>query len=268
MLWRCRTTLAEGMDLPKLLVKAPVVQHLTIAHLVNKLTVYMPAVAAQAVPGQFIHIRVADSYQPLLRRPLSISGVDAAKGTVSVIYRIVGAGTAYLAELKANDVVDCMGPLGNGFSLAGKKPLLVGGGMGLAPLLFLAQRLCPRPVEVLMGGRNEQELFWLDIYQKICERIHVTTDDGSAGLRGFTVDALPGLLTAGGYDHIYACGPRPMLESTAAIARSFGVVCQISLEEHMACGVGACLSCTCAGTDGQRRKICTDGPVFQAGEVF
>lgn len=256
------------MGLPKTLVHAPVVQHLTIANLVNKLTVYMPETAVQAVPGQFVHIRVKDSYQPLLRRPLSIAAVDSSKGTVSFIYRVVGAGTACLAELSANDVVDCMGPLGSGFDLDCSRPLLIGGGMGLAPLVFLTQRLCPRPMELLMGGRTEQELFWLEVYKGSCDRIHITTDDGSVGRRGFTVDVLPELLAAGDFDRIYACGPRPMLEIAAGIARRFNIPCQVSLEEHMACGVGACLSCTCAGTDGKRRKVCTDGPVFWAEEVF
>lgn len=254
--------------MPKTLVQAPVVQHITIANLINKLTMYMPGVAAQAVPGQFIHLRVSDSCQPLLRRPLSIAAADAAKGTVSVIYRIVGAGTARLAELKTNDVVDVMGPLGTGFDPECSRPLLIGGGMGLAPLVFLARWLCPRPLEVLMGGRTEQELFWLELYKKTCDQIHVTTDDGSVGRRGFTVDALPGLLSAGGYDRIYACGPRPMLEKIAALAHRFDIPCQVSLEEHMACGVGACLSCTCAGKAGKRKKVCTDGPVFWAEEVF
>ncbi|MEG6584636.1 dihydroorotate dehydrogenase electron transfer subunit [Dendrosporobacter sp. 1207_IL3150] len=252
----------------KLVVQAPVLKNETISNLVKRLTIYSPELAGKAVPGQFIHVKIADSYHPLLRRPLSISDVDVAKGTVSTIYRIVGHGTALLAQLKSDEVLDCMGPLGRGFNLECKKPLLVGGGMGLAPLVFLAQRLCPRPVEILMGGRSEQEMFWSSIYSTICDRVHIATDDGSVGQRGFTVDLLPELLESGNYDMVYSCGPRPMLEKIAAIAKNFAIPCQVSLEEHMACGVGACLSCTCAGKEGKRKKVCTDGPVFWAGEVF
>lgn len=260
--------LAEGIILSKMVVQAPIIAQEMIANQVNKLTIYAPELANQAAPGQFIHLRVTDGYYPLLRRPLSISSVDKQHGTVSTIYRIVGQGTARLATLKQDDIIDCMGPLGKGFNLECKTPLLVGGGMGLAPLVFLAQRLCPRPIEILMGGRSEQEMFWHSIYDQICRKVHITTDDGSVGQRGFTVDILPDLLEAGIYDMIYACGPRPMLERIAVIAKTFAIPCQVSLEEHMACGVGACLSCTCAGKDNKRKKVCTDGPVFWAEEVF
>ncbi len=252
----------------KMIVKAPVVQQREIAKSVYQLTLHSPELTQQAVPGQFIHLRVTENYQPLLRRPLSISSVNRDAGTLSTIYRIVGQGTMQLSTFKTDAIIDCMGPLGKGFDLQCHTPLLIGGGMGLAPLVFLAQRLCPRPLEILMGGRNEQELFWQTVYRDICDKIHITTDDGSLGRRGFTVDILPDLLDKGTFDRIYACGPRPMLEAIAAIAKQFAIPCQVSLEEHMACGVGACLSCTCAGTDGKRRKVCTDGPVFWAGEVF
>jgi len=256
------------MLLSKVVVEAAIVEHEDVAKLVKKLTVYAPQIAEQAVAGQFIHVRVADTCHPLLRRPLSISGVDADNGTVSTIYRIVGRGTAHLATLKVSDTVDCMGPLGNGFNLDCERPLLVGGGMGLAPLVFLAQRLCPRPIEIVMGGRTRRELFWTDVFAQICSGVHVTTDDGSLGHRGFAVDILPDLLASKDFDMVYACGPHIMLEKVAQIAHSLAIPCQVSLEEYMACGVGACLSCTCAGNDGTRKKVCTDGPVFWAGEVI
>jgi dihydroorotate dehydrogenase electron transfer subunit len=251
-----------------MVVQAEVVEQVDIASLVKKLVLYAPAIAAQAVPGQFIHVRVADCYQPILRRPLSIANVDREAGTVSTIYRIVGQGTAQLATIKKAELIDCMGPLGNGFQLLGEHPLLVGGGMGLAPLIFLAAKLCPRPIEVLMGGRTEREMFWTTIFDQLCRNIHITTDDGTLGSRGVTLDTLPALLDTGKFDMIYTCGPQPMLEGVAKMAHSRDIPCQVSLEEYMACGVGACLSCTCAATDGTRRKVCTDGPVFWAGEVI
>ena len=256
------------MALPKLVVEAQVVENRDLGNEVKELVLYAPEIASQAVAGQFLHIRVANAtYHPLLRRPLSISGIDAEAGTVSTIYRIVGHGTACLATLHKNDVVDCMGPLGNGFSILGKRPLLVGGGMGLAPLVCLAGALCPRPMEVLMGGRTKEEMFWTAMFTDMCQNLHITTDDGSLGSQGVTLDLLPELLQTGNFDMIYTCGPHVMMNGVAKIAKEYGVPCQVSLEEYMACGVGGCLSCTCAANDGTRKKVCTDGPVFWAEEV-
>lgn len=254
--------------MPKTVELASVTGHRVVGPLVRWLTLKAPAIASAARPGQFLHIRLGETLEPLLRRPISIADADPATGTVSLIYRIAGRGTALLAKLQPGNEIDCMGPLGNGFDLSPRRPLLVGGGMGLAPLLFLARQLCPRPMSVLMGGRDSRELFWQDIFGDVCRSLHVTTDDGSLGLRGFTTDHLPSLLAGGEYDMIFACGPRPMLEGVARLAKAHGLPCQVSLEDYMACGVGACLSCTCAGTDGKRRKVCSDGPVFQAEEVL
>lgn len=258
----------EAIALPKMMVQAQVIENRDIGTLVKELVLYAPEIAAQAVPGQFLHIRVANAtYHPLLRRPLSISDVDAEAGTISTIYRIVGHGTACLATLSNSDLVDTMGPLGNGFTIQGKRPLLVGGGMGLAPLVCLAGALCPRPMEVLMGGRTEEEMFWVDMFTDMCSNLHITTDDGTLGSQGVTLDLLPDLLKTGNFDMIYTCGPHVMMDGVAKLAQEYQIPCQISLEEYMACGVGGCLSCTCATTDGSRKKVCTDGPVFWAEEV-
>jgi dihydroorotate dehydrogenase electron transfer subunit len=256
------------MRLSKTVVQGPVIKHEALGDMVKLLVVEAPAIAKAARPGQFVHVRVQDGYDPLLRRPISIAGADAAKGTVELIYRVVGRGTALLAALSPGDIVDCMGPLGSGFDLSAERPLLVGGGMGLAPLMFLARELCPKPVNVLMGGRTSREMYWQTSYTGLCDNMHITTDDGSMGRQGFVSDALPELLESGGYDMVYTCGPRPMMERVAHLAKMYQIPCQVSLEDHMACGVGACLSCTCASPDGKRRKVCTDGPVFRAEEVF
>ncbi len=251
-----------------MVVKAGIVRNTEIGVNVKELVLYAPEIAAQAVPGQFLHVRVVDSYHPLLRRPLSISSADCIAGTVSTIYRVVGQGTACLAALSSKDSVDCMGPLGNGFVIHGQRPLLVGGGMGLAPLLFLAGALCPRPIEILMGGRTKEEMFWANMFHDKCDAIHITTDDGTLGSCGVTLDLLPEVLRSGTFDAIYTCGPRIMMEGVAKAANATNIPCQVSLEEYMACGIGGCLSCTCAGTDGVRKKVCTDGPVFWAQEVI
>lgn len=261
-----RTILEAVKPVSKTLAQARIIENTAIAPMVKKMILYVPAIASLAKPGQFVHIKVGGSQ--LLRRPLSIADADAASGMLTLIYRIVGSGTAQMAMLMPDGAVDCMGPLGRGFELTGEKPLLVGGGMGIAPLLYLTKALCPKPAQVVMGGRNTAEMFWPDLFRQICHAVHITTDDGSLGFRGNTLHLLPALLAEKTIDMIYTCGPKIMMEGVAKLAKQAGIPCQVSLEEHMACGVGACLSCTCQATDGKRRKICSDGPVFYAGEVF
>jgi len=254
--------------LPKIAIDTTIVENKNITDDVKELIVYAPKIAQQAVPGQFVHVKVATG-EPLLRRPISISNVNVESGTLSLIYRIVGKGTAHLANLKTNDEVNCLGPLGNGFDLTCERPLLVGGGMGIAPLIFLAQRLNPHTTTVLMGGRNKTEMFWQPMYEGLAKEIHITTDDGSMGTKGFTVSALPDLVKSNQFDRIFVCGPHVMMEAVAKFAKEHKIPCQISMEKYMACGIGACLSCTCASKLGdKRKKVCTDGPVFWAEEVL
>ncbi|MDR1701836.1 MAG: dihydroorotate dehydrogenase electron transfer subunit [Sporomusaceae bacterium] len=238
-------------------------ENLTPDGLVKKMTLTAPELASSARPGQFVHLQVAQNSQPLLRRPFSIA--NAAGDTLTLIYRVVGVGTKLLAEAKPGALFPCMGTLGNGFQITGERPLLIGGGMGLAPLLFLAAKL--NSPTVILGGKTASELFWTDLYSGLTKNMHLATDDGSIGTKGFAAALLPQVLAAEKNDIIYACGPQPMLQAVAAIAQKSGIACQVSLEEHMACGVGACLSCTCADIVGNRRKICADGPVFDAREV-
>lgn len=254
--------------MPKVAIDALIVANNQITADVKEVVVWAPLIAETAVPGQFIHLKVADG-EPLLRRPISIAGVDTVKGTIRLIYRVLGKGTMHLATLAKEDKVNCLGPLGKGFDLGCKRPLLIGGGMGIAPLIFLAQRLDPQNTTVLMGGRNKAEMFWPSLYKELVKDIHITTDDGSLGTKGFTVDLLPSLLKEKQYDRIFVCGPQIMMEAIARLAQKHQIPCQVSLEKHMACGIGACLSCTCASNhDGKRKKVCTDGPVFWAEEVL
>ena len=252
--------------MPKKIFKASIVKHSNLGPGVKKI-VLCTEWAEDFKPGQFVHVRIGKSYDPLLRRPISISDVDVTHHTITLIYRVVGKGTALLAQYAEGDMLDCMGPLGNGFRLEGTRPLLVGGGMGLAPLIYLARSLSACSPEVLLGGRTREELFWPKMFKDFCREIHMTTDDGSVGVKGTVLDLLPQLLTEK-YDMIYTCGPQPMMQGVAALAKEQHIPCQISLEKYMACGIGACLSCTCAAKDGKRRKVCTDGPVFWAEEVL
>jgi dihydroorotate dehydrogenase electron transfer subunit len=251
----------------KWMEQALIVTNQALSADVYRMVVHSPQVAAACVPGQFVMVRLPVSSDPLLRRPLSIAGADREAGTLTLIYRLVGRGTQQMAAASVGATLDVMGPLGRGFDLSASRLLLVGGGIGLAPLLFAAQRCCPAPVEVLAGGRTKDELFWTDLFRQLCKQIHVTTDDGSLGLCGTCADALPELLMNGKYEGLLTCGPRPMMRRVAALATATGVRTQVSLEEHMACGLGACLSCTCAAADGASRQVCKDGPVFWSEEV-
>ncbi len=234
---------------------------------VFRLVVKSPKISERCTPGQFVMVRLPWWTDPYLRRPFSIAGADSDEGTLTLIYRVVGHGTELLESARAGDTLDVMGPLGRGFDLSGERLLLVGGGMGLAPLLFAAGRCCPNPVEVLAGGRSGDELFWVGLFRGNCDKVHVTTDDGSLGICGTCVDALPDILRKGGFSGVLTCGPRPMMKRVTEVANAAGIRTQVSLEEHMACGMGVCLSCTCGAADGGTRQICKDGPVFWAEEV-
>ena len=239
-------------------------------HVLNSSTklieVYAPEIANIAEPGQFVNVQVCKNMAPLLRRPFGVAGVNRETGTFVMMYRILGEGTQILAEVCSGDELSIVGPLGHGFDMSAKKPLLVGGGLGLAPLLYLAQGFGIGKTDILMGGRSESELFWTDFYEGLSEKIFLTTDDGSKGTKGTVMALLPELLTSGTYDCVYVCGPVPMMKAVANACLEANVKCQVSLEKYMACGLGACLSCACQGI-GKRLKVCKDGPVFWAEEV-
>ena len=256
------------MALPKekVTVDANIVSQQELYDQVFQLVVKAPEVAALAEAGQFVQLRILNS-NCLLRRPVGIAAADKEKGTVAFIYRVVGKGTKAISELKAGDTINVLGPLGNGFDTTAKKPLIVGGGMGLSPVLFYAAVMQGK-ADVLMGGKTAGELFWQELFAGKVQDIFCTTDDGSLGTKGFTTTLLPELLEKKDYDLVVACGPEIMMKGIAKIAKEHGARCQVSLEKRMGCGLGACLSCSIDTTDGKRKKVCKDGPVFEAGEVF
>lgn len=254
------------MILPKHLENATILQNRKITGDMYEITLSAPTIAREAKAGQFLHVQVSDAVAPLLRRPISIADVTVDR--IMLIYRVIGKGTEVLAKRKAGETISLLGPLGHGFpieELQDKKILLVGGGVGIAPLIHVANSLSAS--DILMGGRTKDDLFWTNYYGA-CEDVFITTDDGSMGMKGFTVDALPQILADKSYDAICTCGPEIMMKRVAEIAREHHIPCYVSLEKHMACGLGACLSCTCEAKDGTRKKVCTHGPVFRAEEVF
>ena len=252
----------------KFIEEARVVGQRILNATTKQIDLIAPQIAAEAVPGQFVNVQVSNRTAPLLRRPLGIACVDKKYGAVSLIYRIVGDATKILADACSGDVLSIVGPLGHGFDLSAKHPLLVGGGTGLAPLWYLAQSMVDEGIrpDVLMGGRTAEDLFWRDMYIDLVERMGFTTDDGSLGTPGTVMAELPLMLRRLHYDCVYVCGPVPMMKAVSAAVLEKGIKCQVSLEKYMGCGLGACLSCSCQGV-GRRLKVCQDGPVFWAEEV-
>jgi dihydroorotate dehydrogenase electron transfer subunit len=219
-------------------------------------------------PGQFVHIKCGD--QHLLRRPISVCACEKhdPQDLISVVFEVRGEGTAWLAQRQVGETLDVLGLLGNGFQMEpGGKYLLVGGGIGVPPMLGCAQYTAGHSTAVL-GFRSQGKAILLPQFEAACQSVHVATDDGTLGYHGF-VDAVTRqqLEQDKTFTAVLACGPKPMLRSVARVAEEFGVPCQVSMEERMGCGVGACLVCACKTADGHYKHVCKDGPVFDAKEV-
>lgn len=244
-----------------------------------------PQEFASAQPGQFVMVRVNGAIDPLLRRPFGIFDVGvytpAQSGTIAqpyfeMLYRVVGKGTAMLATLHETDLLDILGPLGSGFDLGSpdQEKLIVGGGVGLAPLYLLARELVKTSaVRLFAGGRTRDDVLCITEFERLGVECYSATEDGSLGEQGLVTEALIRRLNAlTGQAAIYACGPHGMLNAVATIAADRGIPCQVSLEGYMACGVGACLGCVAPGRGHSVetpdfRCVCTEGPVFEAGEL-
>jgi dihydroorotate dehydrogenase electron transfer subunit len=237
-----------------------------------------PELAEVCVPGQFLHVLCHPGNDPLLRRPFSIHDADPKLGLVSLLYQVVGRGTRLMAERVPGETLDVLGPLGRGFALpetAGQPILLVGGGMAVAPLYFLARRIsdtigCVKTA-FFLGARTEDMLLCLDELALLRLVIQTATEDASHGHPGLVTGLLENYLGEGDKPLVYACGPWPMLKEIARITKAHGLNCQVSTEAKMACGVGACMSCVIKVRDGDSSKYvrsCKEGPVFDADEVI
>ncbi|MBQ8274136.1 MAG: dihydroorotate dehydrogenase electron transfer subunit [Bacteroidaceae bacterium] len=220
------------------------------------------------MPGQFAQLRVDGSKETFLRRPISINFVDAKQNQIWFLVQLVGAGSRALGRLKEGDTLNALLPLGNGFSMpvsAEKKHLLVGGGVGTAPLLYLGAQMNlmgMRPT-FLLGARTKDMLLQMEDFQRVGD-VYVTTEDGSAGEKGFVTQH--SILFKQHFDRISVCGPSPMMKAVAKFARANSVPCEVSLENMMACGLGACLCCVEKTVKGNV-CVCTEGPVFDINEL-
>ena len=217
-----------------------------------------------ARPGQFVQLKIP-SNEFTLRRPLGIASLDG--NLLTMFYRTVGRGTQFLSTVEQNAQLDLIAPLGNGFNvLDGEKVLLVGGGVGLAPLLYSARSF--NNADILIGGKTRSEAeMWTVGFKGAVDEMFVTTDDGSLGVKGFVSDLLPTVLSKKHYDAVLVCGPPIMMKNVSALVAQHNIRCEVSMENRMACGLGACLSCSIDTVDG-RKKVCKDGPVFDARKII
>ena len=215
--------------------------------------------SAITAPGQFVNIRLEGKF---LRRPISVCDWEAGK--LTLVYKVVGHGTAQMAAMTAGEPLDILTGLGNGYdlTLTGENPVLVGGGVGVPPMYGLAKHLraLGKPVQVILGFNTKNEIFYEEEFKALGCTVYVTTVDGSYGIPGFVTDALKDL----SYSHFCACGPEPMLKALYKASRTSG---QMSFEERMGCGFGACMGCSCKTLTGNKR-ICKEGPVMKKEEIL
>jgi len=225
----------------------------------RKMVLYTPEIAEPVKPGQLVHIKCGEALT--LRRPFSIASAD--NETLTVCYDIRGKGTKWMAEQVPGAKISVLGPLGNGYTLyENKKALLVGGGTGIYSLLSLAAKYKGNAT-VALGFRSAGLINYVDDFKKYGSRVSVITDD-----KGFVTELVREELESNRYDIVYMCGPTPMMKNAFKIVNEYDIECEASMEEHMGCGVGACMACVCKTILGEYKRVCVDGPVFNAKEIL
>jgi dihydroorotate dehydrogenase electron transfer subunit len=220
------------------------------------------------LPGQFAEVRIDKSHATYLRRPFSFHDVNYEKNTISFLVKKIGEGTGSLATVGIGEVLNIVYPLGNGFSIPSSgKALLIGGGCGVAPLLLLAKELSNVGIQIttLIGGYGSEDILQPEEYRKFGE-VLITTEDCSMGEKGIVTDHSLFKKGLSDFSNVYTCGPEPMMKAVASISAKLGIPCQVSLENTMACGIGACLCCVVETIDGNK-CVCNEGPVFDANNL-
>ncbi|MBQ6586460.1 MAG: dihydroorotate dehydrogenase electron transfer subunit [Coriobacteriales bacterium] len=254
----------------KLFERCSVLENEAVAQDVYSITLTSPMVAAALEPGQFVHLHLNNNDSEILRLPFSVYDVVPELGAIVILYQVLGNGTRHMTRLQMGDICDVIGPIGRGWFPPKNcsRALLVGGGLGTAPLYLLAKQLKDQGaiVDVVMGAGCSSRVICRDTMAAF-DSLHIATDDGSEGFKGFCTSLSKDLLALNDYDYVATCGPEPMQRIVAAQCKDAGVPCQVSMERLMACGVGACLSCVLKTTAGLKR-CCVDGPVFDAMEVI
>jgi dihydroorotate dehydrogenase electron transfer subunit len=259
-----------------------IIEQIEIAPRIFRSVLVEPTIARESKPGQFVNVRVSESYDPLLRRPFSIHAVNPERGTFSLLYDVVGRGTKLLMAMDVGDKVSVVGPLGSSFDV-GEDPkakhILVAGGCGAAPIHFLSDWICKKhgcdKVTVLVGAKTEEAVLCEREFVAHGVKVEIATEDGSYGFKGLVTELLQTYLSMPDI-RVYSCGPTPMLRAVAKIVEAYNVAsCQVSLESAMACGLGVCMGCVtkaCSGYDDDCKdwrysRVCTDGPVYDAKEL-
>ena len=262
--------------------KAKVLLHRKIARDHYRMRLKAPSAARGARPGQFIHIRCREEGQspagtvPLLRRPISLVDVDPVRGSLDIVYKVMGLGTRVMAQIREGSKADFIGPLGEPFAFPpeGERAVLIGGGVGIPPLVFLAKELLARkiPAAAFLGARTKEWVICREDFRKLGVPVHAATDDGTLGFHGSVVDLAAEL--AGTDAIFYICGPTGMMKAAAALAHRRGLPAQVSLEERMGCAMGCCMGCVVevntepAGSHARFQRVCTEGPVFASEEII
>jgi len=262
-----------------------IIENYRISNQYYRLTLDCAEIAHQATPGQFVMIRINQEVDPLLRRPFSIhrqwtasNREDAKPEGIRILFRVAGKGTAHMASMAKGAKIDIIGPLGQGFRLKNPTfhPVLIAGGIGVAPLLFLADQLkvqdLPFQPLLFLGGKTSADILCQEDFQKHSFLLQISTEDGSLGHKGLIMEPFSAyleqvMLSAKTEIALFACGPLPLMLKVAEVSRQYRLSCQVSLEQKMACGVGACLGCVVELPDEknqpQYRRVCTEGPVFE-----
>lgn len=237
-----------------------------------KFTCESKEISNHAKPGQFVEIKVSESYEPFLRRPISIYNVDKDNNLFEFIFQVKGRGTNFLSNIKEGEFIDIIGPLGRGtFEIKDYKNVaIIGGGIGIFPLYELTKEVkLFANTNVYLGFRNKDFVVLEDEFRKVSTNLTITTDDGSYSKSGFAIDYLKKDIEEKNIDAIYACGPLPMLKAVKKLAEDKNIFCQISLEQRMACAIGACMGCSVklATKEVHYARVCKDGPVFNCNAV-
>ncbi len=250
-------------------IEAPILFNKEIIEGYYLMKLYVPRISQEAKPGQFIHLRCSPQYDPLLRRPFSI--YKAENETLEIFYKLVRKGTYLLSKKKKGEKVDILGPLGRGFEInlnSSQEVILIAGGVGVAPLYFLSTRLGKFPLTVFLGAKTKKKILCKREFINQGFEIKIATDDGSEGFKGSVSDFFFSYFSSlsSFIGTVYACGPLLMLKKISEFSLEQGIFCQVSLEQRMGCGIGACQGCVIRGKD-KYLRVCKEGPVFEAGEI-
>ncbi|MBM3251783.1 MAG: dihydroorotate dehydrogenase electron transfer subunit, partial [Candidatus Omnitrophica bacterium] len=264
-------------------LNAKLIKNIEVAPNYYKMVLAAPSIARAAKPGQFVNILVSEKFEPLLRRPFSVHRINSSN--LEILYKAVGKATELLSQKRLGINLNILGPLGNGFSILDPSfSILVAGGIGVAPLLFLAEQTRIQypasRIKILIGAKNKKDILCAEAFKNLGCEVKIATEDGSSGFKGLVTELLKKFLATSHRPQaisknrklaacslkpaaIYACGPKPMLKEIAKISKNKKIPAQISLEEHMACGIGACFGCVVKTKQGYKR-VCKEGPVFNA----